>query len=161
MTLTNVLTYEVLWRSYFWLNAMNQCGALLLLLAECQTEAHTLLAGVPSDRQNRPKAYLLLTGRILTVLIFVTIIYYDVNNVYIIILDMIIVVLVAAITIGYKTKLSALLLVVLLTGIHSSKPKFDRLVKNFFQILSVIGGLLMIVVLGPGDLSVDYHKEDW
>ncbi|CAG2166989.1 unnamed protein product [Oppiella nova] len=32
---------------------------------------------------------------------------------------------------------------------------------NFFLKLSVTGDLLMIVHLGPGDLSVDYHRKKW
>ncbi|CAG2176335.1 unnamed protein product [Oppiella nova] len=113
------LTFGAVWNPLLWPWALNLCGALLLLLAECQTEAPTLLAGVPSDEQNRPKAYLLFTGRILTLLIFFTSLSLelrDMENVFLIIRKVIVLVLVVAVTIGYKTKPSALLLVVWLTG---------------------------------------------
>lgn len=94
---------------------MSLCGALLLLLAECKVEGRSLFAGVPSLGENRPKTYMQLSGRILTVLMFATILHLDVN-VFQIIQNIIAIALMAAVTVGYKTKLSALLLVLWLSG---------------------------------------------
>ncbi|XP_054158038.1 surfeit locus protein 4-like [Oppia nitens] len=162
--------YSILWDVNFLLRNMSLCGALLLLLAECKAEARTLFAGVPTLGENRPKTYMQLTGRILTVLMFATILHLDVN-IFSIIQNIIAIGLMGAVTVGFKTKLSALLLVLWLSALNlyfncfwtvdSHKPMHDFLKYDFFQTLSVIGGLLMIVLLGPGGISMDNHKKRW
>jgi len=74
--------------------------------------------------------------------------------------------LIVLVAVGFKTKLAALTLVIWLLAINvyfnafwtipTCKPMHD-----FFKTTSVIGGLLLIVALGPGGVSMDEKKKDW
>jgi hypothetical protein len=52
-------------------------GALLLVLAESRADSKSLFPGVPSLGENKPKEYLQLTGRILLVFMFVTLLRFE------------------------------------------------------------------------------------
>merc|ERR1719249_246648 len=147
------IAYSILWDMQFLFRNLALVGALLLVLAESRSESKTLFAGVPSLGENKPKEYLQLTGRILLVFMFVTLIRFDTSIMYIV-QNLIGSVLMVLVTVGYKTKLSALVLVTWLNilnfyfnawwTIPAYKPMRDFLKYDFFQTLSVIGGLRMV-----------------
>lgn len=164
------VAYSILWDVQFLLRNLALIGALLLVLAESRNEARSLFAGVPTMGDNKPKNFMQLAGRILLAFMFITLIRFELSF-FQVIQDILGSILMVLVTIGYKTKLSALILVTLLTILnlyHNSwwtvpayKPLRDFLKYDFFQTLSVIGGLLMIVSLGPGGVSMDEHKKEW
>nr|CAD7589015.1 unnamed protein product [Timema genevievae] len=162
--------YSILWDLQFLFRNLALIGALLLVLAESRVEGKSLFAGVPSLGDNKPKNYLQLAGRVLLAFMFITLLRFEISFLQII-QDLLGSLLMVLVTIGYKTKLSALILVLLLAALnlyHNAwwtipdyKPLRDFLKYDFFQTLSVIGGLLMIVYLGPGGVSMDEHKKKW
>jgi len=164
------VAYSILWDVQFLFRNFALCGALLLVLAESKVEDKSLFAGVPSLGENKLKTYLQLAGRVLMVFMFITLLKFDFSFGQMLqnIVGSILMVLV---TVGYKTKLSALVLITWLNllnfyfnawwTIPPHKPLRDFLKFDFFQTLSVIGGLLMVVVIGPGGASVDERKKNW
>lgn len=162
------VAYSILWDLQFLLRNLALIGALLLVLAESRGEARSLFAGVPSLGDNKPKNFMQLAGRVLLAFMFITLIRFELSF-FQVVQDIVGSLLMVMVTVGYRTKLSALILVALLTVLNlyhnawwtipSYKPLRDFLKYDFFQTLSVIGGLLMIVNLGPGGVSMDEHKK--
>lgn len=150
---------------------MQLVGCLILLLAESRPDSKSIFAGIPSLDDNKPKSYMLFAGRILIVLIYLVLLsYLDFNSYfYRSLMDLNIGVLLIMVFIGFKTKLCTLVMVFYFSVtniIYNSfwildvtDPIYDILKSRFFGRISVIGGLLYIVVLGPGGVSFDERKK--
>ncbi|XP_071948418.1 surfeit locus protein 4-like isoform X1 [Antedon mediterranea] len=164
------VAYSILWDIKFLMRNMALVGGLILLLAESKTEGRSLFAGVPSSGENKPKTYMQLSGRILVVLMFFTLLRFDTSPVNII-QNVFGTGLIILIAVGFKTKLAAMILVAWLTALNfytnawwnipEYRPLRDFLKYDFFQTFSVIGGLMLLVALGPGGVSMDEHKKNW
>ena len=164
------LAYRVMWNMEFLSRNLALVGALLLVLAESYSESKSQFAGVPSLDEKKPKNYLQLTGRVLLTLMFTTTIKFD-TSIFSTLQNFIGSALMVLVAIGYKTKLSSLVLVLWLNFLNFysnawwSIPSYQHQREwkkyDFFQTLSVIGGLLMVASIGPGGVSVDEHKKDW
>ncbi|XP_072255564.1 surfeit locus protein 4-like [Pyxicephalus adspersus] len=164
------IVYNILWDLKFLMRNMALGGGLLLLLAESRSEGKSMFAGVPSAGDSSPRQYMQLGGRVLLILMFMTLLRFNASafEIFQNIFGLTLIILVA---IGFKTKLAALTLVLWLMVINvlqnafwtvpSYRPLHDFLKYDFFQTLSVMGGLLLVVALGPGGVSMDEHKKKW
>ncbi|XP_063345552.1 surfeit locus protein 4-like [Pelmatolapia mariae] len=166
-----MVAYSILWDLKFLVRNLALGGGLLLLLAECRGEARSVFAGVPSlGHQSSPKHLLQLGGRVLLVLMFMTLLHFDLSLLSFL-QNVVGTALMVLVAVGFKTKLAALTLVAWLLCINftinafwsvpSYTPMHDFLKYDFFQTTSVIGGLLLVVALGPGGVSMDEKKKEW
>ncbi|KAH8240519.1 hypothetical protein KR038_001847 [Drosophila bunnanda] len=171
IVLLQIVAYSILWNLKILSLKLGLIGALILVLAEAQAEQRrSLFAGLPSVGENRPKGYMQLIGRILLAQMFLGLFRFRFSA-WPMIQDSVAVVLIIFVVLGYKAKLSALVLVAVLMvlnlyhnawwNVPSYRPLRDYLKYSFFQTLTVIGGLLMEVSLGPGNVSIDARKKMW
>lgn len=145
-------------------------GGLVLLLAEASGEAKTMFAGLPSMGGSQRQSYMQLAGRLLVIFMFLSLLRLELSPLRL--AELVIGgILICCVAVGYKTKLSALILVLWLTALNFLLNSFwlvptnrimrDFLKYDFFQTFSVIGGLLFVVALGPGGVSLDEHKKQF
>lgn len=145
-------------------------------------------AGLPTLDEKDRKMYFQLAGRVLLIFLFVGFVFageWSFGRVVVILLGAVACVMVV---VGFKAKWSAVMLVVILSvfnllvnnfwtvsfgsslsddirwlilysQLHHNHPHKDFAKYDFFQILSIVGGLLLLVNMGPGQFSVDEKKK--
>ncbi|KAK4935541.1 ER-derived vesicles protein erv29 [Elasticomyces elasticus] len=128
-----------------------------------------MFAGLPSIDEKDKKMYIQLGGRVLLIFLFIGFVFAGEWSVWRVLVSLIGFVACVMVVVGFKAKLSAIILVVLLSifnllvnnfwTLHKNHPHKDFAKYDFFQILSIMGGLLLLVNMGPGQLSVDEKKK--
>lgn len=139
------------------------------MLAEANTEVKTMFAGLPSMGKNQKQSYMQLAGRVLVVFMFITLIKLE-FSLFRLMMFVTGAALMVCVFVGFKTKLASLVLVALLMIVNITYNAFWSVSKHsimrdfmrfdFFQTLSVVGGLLYLVALGPGGVSLDERKRE-
>lgn len=168
------VVYGLLFDFSFLLRNVSVIGGLLLALSDSLVidKRSLSMAGVPMlESKDYNKKYFLLAGRIMLLVLFLSFSLSLSFSFFSIPLVLIGFLSCLSIAIGYKTRLAASVLTLMLTvhncitnhywtyGIKDSRRDYLRY--EFFQTLSIVGGLLLVVNTGAGELSVDEKKKKY
>ncbi|KAI5970002.1 ERV29 [Candida margitis] len=165
------IVYGLLFDSQFILRNLSVVGGLVLAFSDTiiRDKRSLNMPGLPMLNNQDNKKYFLLAGRILLVLLFLGFVFsseWSLGRVLIIIVG---IASCASIIVGYKTKFAAAVMLALLFVYNVVTNQFwsyggrdarrDFLRYEFFQVLSIVGGLLLVVNAGAGEFSIDEKKK--
>lgn len=173
VVVSQALVYGLAFNLPFFFRNMSIIGGLLMVVSDAfvHNRRALLLPGLPLAEIKDRARYFQLAGRILLIFLFISyVISGDTRSSFFGILGTLFGFLACSlVTIGYKARLSASFLVLLLLwrnfrsntywNYESGNPIRDFLRYEHFQILSIIGGLLLVVNGGAGAISVDEKKK--
>merc|ERR1712230_62055 len=169
VVVVQALGYGLIFDLNFFLRNLSVIGGLLMVLGDSFVKKTRVFAGLPSIDEKDKKMYFRLAGRVLLIFLFIGFVFagdWTPGRVAVIAVGAVACVMVA---VGFKAKWSAIILVMILSSfnilvnnfwtLHPHHPHKDFAKYDFFQILSIMGGLLLLVNMGPGQLSVDEKKK--
>jgi uncharacterized membrane protein YphA (DoxX/SURF4 family) len=171
------LGYGLLFHATFMLRNFSLIGGILLLLAEhinnpspsSRSRAVPLFTGVPVLTEMEKGTYVSLFGRVLLILLFAAMGLQGKFTLLKSIFFMLSMISSIMVAVGFKARYSAMFLVAILSisnivmnpwwSYRSDSPEHDFLRYDFFQVLSIMGGFLLLANSGPGEISVDEAKK--
>ncbi|KAK7207060.1 putative COPII-coated vesicle protein SurF4/Erv29 [Myxozyma melibiosi] len=169
VVVSQAVGYGLIFELKFFLRNLSVIGGLLLVLSDTFSQRRMTFAGLPNMDQKDKQMYFLLAGRVLLIFLFLGFVVsggWTLGRLFISAVGLVACVMVV---VGFKTKLSAMFLVLLLSIFNicinhywtysSSHPNRDFLKYEYFQTLSIVGGLLLVVNAGAGKLSIDEKKK--
>ncbi|KPI37387.1 uncharacterized protein AB675_10225 [Cyphellophora attinorum] len=163
VVVVQALGYGLIFDLNFFLRNLSVMGGLLMVLGDSFVKKTRVFAGLPTIDEKDKKMYIQLGGRVLLIFLFVGFVFAGEWSFGRVLVSLIGFVACIMVVVGLKAKLSAIILVVLLSGfnliLHPHHPHKDFAKYDFFQILSIMGGLLLLVNMGPGSISIDEKKK--
>ncbi|KZV72973.1 SURF4-domain-containing protein [Peniophora sp. CONT] len=163
--------YGLIFDLNFFLRNLSVVGGLFMVFSESMISRNTRFAGLPTLSENDRRKYFLLTGRILLIFLFLGFIFQGTWSIGRAIMSVFGFGACAMVAVGFKAKWASGALVVILSffniivnnwwSVAHSHPARDFLKYDFFQTLSIVGGLILLVNMGPGGLSVDEKKKNY
>jgi len=161
--------YGLIFDISFFLRNLSVIGGLLLVLSDSWVRSTSGGAGLPKLNETDKKMYIQLFGRILLILLFVGFVFSGEFGFWRALVSIVGAIASIMVVVGFKAKYSATLLVIILSifnvfvnnfwTLHEHHPQKDFAKYDFFQTLSIVGGLVLLVNMGPGNLSIDEKKK--
>ncbi|KAG0055791.1 hypothetical protein BGZ83_007371 [Gryganskiella cystojenkinii] len=161
--------YGLIFDASFFLRNLSVIGGLLMVVSDSLNKRRQLFAGLPSVTENNKRTYFQLAGRVLLIFLFLGFAMHGTWSLSRVIASLIGFAACVMIAVGFKAKLSAMFLVLFLSvfnivvnnfwSVEKGHMQKDFLKYDFFQTLSIMGGLLLLVTIGPGGMSVDEKKK--
>ncbi|KAI1852335.1 hypothetical protein JX265_006385 [Neoarthrinium moseri] len=161
--------YGLIFDLNFFLRNLSVIGGLLMVLSDSWVRKTKAFAGLPSLDEKDRKMYFQLAGRVLLIFLFIGFVWSGEWSLWRIITSVVGLIACVMVVVGFKAKFSATLLVLILSvfnvlvnnfwTLHEHHPHKDFAKYDFFQILSIVGGLLLLVNSGPGQFSIDEKKK--
>ncbi|KAI3392587.1 hypothetical protein diail_5500, partial [Diaporthe ilicicola] len=169
VVVTQALGYGLIFDLNFFLRNLSVMGGLLMVLSDSWVRKTKAFAGLPQIEEKDRKMYFQFAGRVLLIFLFVGFVFSGQWSIWRVLVSVIGLVACVMVVVGFKAKWSATLLVFILSvfnvlvnnfwTLHEHHPHKDFAKYDFFQILSIVGGLLLLVNSGPGQFSIDEKKK--
>ncbi|WPG99718.1 Hypothetical protein R9X50_00253700 [Acrodontium crateriforme] len=169
VVITQALGYGLIFDINFFLRNLSVMGGLFMVLSDSWVRKKFAPAGLPSLDEKDRKMYFQLAGRVLLIFLFIGFVFageWTIGRIVVIAIGFVACVMVV---VGFKAKWSAIILVMILSvfnlfvnnfwSLHHHNPHKDFAKYDFFQVLSIVGGLLLLVNMGPGQVSFDEKKK--
>lgn len=175
VVVVQTLGYGLLNHVSFMLRNISLIGGILLLWAESYVNAADkrrrmpMIPGLPNISEAEKGTYVSLFGRILLVCLFGALGLQGQFTFVKSIFAVIACISCLMVAVGFKARYSAVLLVAILSianivinpwwnhSLESAERDFMRY--DFFQMLSIMGGFMLLANTGPGELSLDEKKK--
>ncbi|CAG7561696.1 uncharacterized protein FIESC28_02615 [Fusarium coffeatum] len=169
VVVTQALGYGLIFDLNFFLRNLSVIGGLVMVLSDSWVRKTQVFAGLPQIDEKDRKMYFQLAGRVLLIFLFIGFVFSGEWSLWRVIVSSLGGISCVMVVVGFKAKYSATLLVVILSifnllvnnfwTLHEHHPHKDFAKYDFFQILSIVGGLLLLVNSGPGQFSIDEKKK--
>lgn len=165
------LAYGLILDPQFFARNLSLIGGLLLVLSEnfAKTKQRMAIPGLPQLDTKDHTQKIVLVGRTLLVVLFVTHIFRTKWTVGSVLLNSLSGAGCLLVVIGYKARFSALCLAIsliiqnVLTNsywrLQNWNPMRDQLRYEYFQFQAIVGGLILLVNMGAGSISVDEKRK--